>query len=358
VLYLLKLTQAAVGSQATRFALKLRRSQVEVFFDSRELAGVLPQKLAAMIDGQLRAEGPALDLIQALEAARELNELSWTAWDGNRIHYLQLTRKDIRLGSPPRWTEGMVGCRVQVEKPPPPLFSSVSRIFSEHKVAYSRLRFAPVAVLVDGRAVNDPDLSALASEDSPFGRFMLAERYLVPRFPSPHLLAAPSPSSRHARVYRLPTLTHERPLELKPPQALLYEAQRVWDYQAPSAPSHPALRYQLPVDLHPDGRPLACVACLGIPAGLVGPSKVIVVENGVQLEPEPVDLGCPGAVAVLSAQGLETEGMYVRLNDAFREKVERLREHVQDMLAGIQEYVGQLDKTDPNLVRYVRQRFR
>lgn len=358
MLYLLKLAQAAVGGQATRFALKLRRSQVEVFFDSRELAAVLPQKLAGMIDGQLRAEGSTLDLVQALEAARELNELSWTAWDGSRTHFLQLTRKDIRLGPPPKWGEGLVGCRVQVEKPPPPLFSSVSRTFSEHKVAYNRMRFAPVAVMVDGRAVNDPDLAALTADGSPFGRFMLAERYLVPRFPSPHLLAAPSLSSRHARVYRLPTLTHVRPLELKAPQALLYEAQRVWDYQAPTAPSHPSLRYQLPVDMHPDGRPLACVACLGIPASLEGSGRVVVVENGVQLEPEPVDLGCPGAVAVLSAQGLETDGMHVRVNEAFREKVERLREHVQDMLPGILEHLGQLERTDAALVSYVRQRLR
>ncbi len=354
MLYLLKLAQSAVGGQATRFALKLRRSQVEVFFDSPELAAVLPQRLAGMVEGELRADGPVLDLVEALVAARELANLTWTASDGHRTHSLEITRKGMRLGHPPRWTEG-VGCRLVIDKPPPPLFSSVSRNFSEHRVAYTRLRFAPVAVLVDGRAVNDPDLNALTGEGL-FGRFMLAERYLVPRFPSPHLLAAPGPSSRHARVYRLPALTHVRPLELAAPQSLLYEAQRVWDYQAPSAPAHPALRYQLPVDMNLDARPLACVACLGIPASLEGPSQVLVVENGVLLESEPVDLGCPGAVAVLSAQGLDTDGLSVRPNEAFLEKVGHLREHMQDMLQGVRDYLGQLERTDPELLRYLRQR--
>lgn len=302
--YLLKIVQGAVAGQATRVEVRLGRSQVEIAFDSPEMSAVRPQRIADLLERSLPVEGVALgELLAGLRAARTMasSSLTWTTGQGR----LFVTRDACRLEAGEGLPEAR--CSFLLKLPARPL-ASIARRASEHRLTYTRCRFAPVAVVLDGRPVNDPVLDPLVGEgslaevlaaDYPRG-WLLAERYLVPRMAGPDLLAAPGPTCRRARVYRLSTVQSTRfgTLSERGFHGLLYEAMRAWDFPGSTLQakrSHPALRFQIPTDPQDgDTRPLACVAAIGIPLALEGQSRVIAVRNGVTLDSRPANLGCPG----------------------------------------------------------------
>ncbi|GMU57186.1 MAG: hypothetical protein AMXMBFR33_63320 [Candidatus Xenobia bacterium] len=366
--YLLKIVQGAVAGQATRVEVRLGRRQVEIAFDSPEMSAVRPQRIADLLGSSLPVEEEALgEVLAGLRAARSMapGSVTWTTGQGR----LLVTRDDCRLEAGESLPESR--CRFLLKQPARPL-ASIARRASEHRLAYTRCRFAPVAVVLDGRPVNDPVLDPLAGEgslaevlaaDYPRG-WLLAERYLVPRNFGPDLLAAPGPICRRARVYRLSTVESTRfgTLSERGFHGLMYEAMRAWDFPGSNLhakESHPALRFQIPTDPQDrDARPLACVAAIGIPLALEGQSRVIAVRNGVTLDSRPADLGCPGAVAVLSGRGLRVQPGTLRVmqDAAWEHWLEFLRAQVQAMLTGVLANLMLLEQTDPELVRYIRRR--
>ncbi len=366
--YLLKMVQGAVAGQATRVEVHLGRNQVEIAFDSPEMSAVTPQRIADLLQRSRPVEEEALgEVLAGLRAARNLapGTLIWTTGKGR----LLVTPEDCKLEAGESLTESR--CRFLLRQPARPL-ASIARRASEHRLTYTRCRFAPVAVVLDGRPVNDPILDPLVGEgslaevlaaDYPRG-WLLAERYLVPRMSGPDLLAAPGPVCRRARVYRLSTVESTRfgTMSKRGFHGLMYEAMRAWDFPGSSLlgkESHPALRFQIPTEPQdPDARPLACVAAIGIPLALEGQSRVIAVRNGVTLDSRPADLGCPGAVAVLSGRGLAVEPGTLRvvLDAAWEEWLVYLRAQVRAMVTGVLANLMLLEQTDPELVRYIRRR--
>jgi hypothetical protein len=373
--YLLKLVQAAVAGQATRVDVRLLRNRVEVAFDSPLTAGVRPQKVAEALDRSEVEDEVLGEVLEGLRAARILGpgEVTWSTCDGQRMEKLHLSRTSLRLGASGPSRE--MGCRFLLERPwqPSRLAGSIAERASEHRLAYTRCRFSPVAVTLDGRAINDPLLDALVADgclDSILAadyprEWLLAERYLVPRFYGPDLLTAPGPHCRRSRVFRLSAEnTRIAPISRFRYQGLLYEALRVWEF--PGSPPEPtekthlaSLRFQLPTDpQEQDARPLACVAALGIPLALEGASRVVPIRNGVALDMRRADLGCPGAVAVISARGLTVEPGTLRVVEdaAWEEHLAFLRGELQPMLSGLRAHLHLLEPTDPQLVQYVRRK--
>ncbi|MCE7874789.1 hypothetical protein DYH09_31085, partial [bacterium CPR1] len=119
--------------------------------------------------------------------------------------------------------------------------------------------------------------------------------------------------------------------------------------------------FQIPTEPQdPDARPLACVASIGIPLALKGQSRIIAVRNGVTLDSRLADLGCPGALAVLSGRGLAVEPGTLRVVEdrAWEQWLAYLRAQVRTMVSGILANLMLLEQTDPELVGYIRRRLR
>ncbi len=368
--YLLKMVQGAVAGRATRVDVQLGRNQVEIAFDSPEMSAVTPQRMADLLQRSLPVEQEALGSVLAgLRAARNLapGTLIWSTGKGR----LLVTPSDCRLETGESLPQSR--CRFLLSQPARPL-ASIARRASEHRLTYTRCRFAPVAVVLDGRPVNDPILDPLLGDgplaevlaaDYPRG-WLLAERYLVPRLSGPDLLAAPGPICRRARIYRLSTRESTRfgAMSERGFHGLMYEALRAWDFPGSSLQSkesYPALRFQIPTEPQdPDARPLACVASIGIPLALKGQSRIIAVRNGVTLDSRLADLGCPGALAVLSGRGLAVEPGTLRVVEdrAWEQWLAYLRAQVRTMVSGILANLMLLEQTDPELVGYIRRRLR
>ena len=84
---------------------------------------------------------------------------------------------------------------------------------------------------------------------------------------------------------------------------------------------------------------LVCGVAFAIPMHLQGPGRLYLLDRGVSLDPVEVDLGCPGILCVASAAGLQTDlsGLRVVKNEAFNEKVERLRRAAAEFVAKTRE---------------------
>lgn len=360
--YLLKIVQGAVAGQASRVDLRLGKARVEIAFDSPAVSRVRPQRLAELLDSEAQ-EHELEEVLDGLQAARHLapGEVSWTVCNGRRQEQLLISRQQCRLG-PTSAGEAEPGCRFV--RPLPRLVGAVAQTASEHRLAYTRCRFAPVAVLVDNRPVNDPLLSSLVGEgtvDDVLGAnyprdWLLAERYLVPPRPGPDLFSAPGPACRKARVYRLGSAENTRLGRLAGSHALLYEVQREWDNPEKESTGYTALRFQLPTTHEEeDPRPLACLAALGISLSLEGRARVYPVRNGVALDVHRADLGCPGVIAVVSARGLTTEPGTLRAveDTAWEERMDFLRDQVASLVTALRGELHLLEGQDPRLYHYV-----
>jgi hypothetical protein len=81
--------------------------------------------------------------------------------------------------------------------------------------------------------------------------------------------------------------------------------------------------------------PVAVRGSLALPMSLEGSGQLWFVKDGVLLEAQSVDLGCPGALALSSAERLETDLSQLGIvqNAAYEELLADLRAHVAEMVA-------------------------
>lgn len=384
-LYPLKLVQAALGGHASRLIWKLNRNSTEVYFDSPPLAAVRPLKLSQWLD-QLPGEeersaipGCLRDLFLSLQAAISTrpHELEWASWEGGvgqSIHVFSDGKrlfeklKKVPHGYP-------VGCRLRlVTRKERSFFSLMTRSRGPveanatlHRAAL-RCRFAPMALSFDGRQMLDPTMEAFTPEDwieglalNVPGRFHLVERYLIPRNPYRDLIAGAPPAIRPANHYDLmqdePVAYQRKAVDFKK-CALLYQAARCQLELPPSEELSrkvfPRLDFRGPRDPSEKKVP-GCVAMLAIPAALEGSGRLVCIKSGVALRSKRVDLGCPGAVAVIAATGLETlPGRLEVVEDReYHLRLMWLRDQVEIMLAELRKLLGGLD---PSLKRHLKER--
>lgn len=161
--------------------------------------------------------------------------------------------------------------------------------------------------------------------------YHLSERYLTaPRWDASVLAA---PTRRHPKIFvgldRDPKVA---PVELAHTQALVHDR----------VPGPPQLFGEAPEKKY--GRPgeaMACYALLAIAPELEGPGLLVPVKEGVILGATEADLGCPGALAVVSAHGL-TEDLSqfgVVRNAAYDELLSYLRGQFREMLEALPDWL-------------------
>lgn len=372
-LYTLKFVQAAIAAGAGSISWTCERHAVTLRADCPDLSEVRPLRLHRLLTDEVepaRIPDPVeRELVLTLQSALELGpqEVDWSVWEGEDGQTLKLQQyyppelagmdripRDVKRGAEIRWTRHR---KSLLDYLAPTLLQSA---VTDHRAA-ERCRFAPIDVRLDGRSVVDPSPDAfnpsgfiedVVSMDFP-KRFSLAERYLIPQFETPHMLAGPAPLSRKALKVQLKS----KIVRLPPPP----EQRCLWLHLMDVEPSRlPAgtVREQKRVSFPTARRcsdPIQCYAILQIPAHLEGIGRVYFVHSGVTLVQESSDLGCPGAVAIVSAAGLtiDTARFEVVQNDEYYRRLHFLRSQFREMKEALEEHLEHLP--DP-VVSYARDR--
>lgn len=161
--------------------------------------------------------------------------------------------------------------------------------------------------------------------------YHLCERYVTAPHWTAGVLAAPT--RRHPKIFvgldREPKIA---PVELAHTQALVHD-------RVPGPPAlfgaAPELKYGRP------GETLPCFALLALAPELEGPGCLVLVKEGVILGATEEELGCPGALAIVSAAGLtEDLGQFgVVKNAAYEELLAYLRRQFRELLEGLPDWL-------------------
>ena len=372
-LYTLKFVQAATSGGASCISWKCARHVVSLRADAGGLAKVRLLRLHQLLTDEVnpaKIEDPLeRELVVTLTSALELgvDEVEWSAWDNDKGQTLTLQTyyppelstmehapRDVAAGVQLRLTRQR---KSLLDYLAPTLLQSAA---TDHRAA-ERCRFAPLEVRLDGRSVIDPRadkftpdgfIEDVVSMDFP-RRFSLAERYLIPKSEVADMLAGPPPTSRKALKVQLKS----KIAKLPPPS----EQRCLWlhltDVDTSRLPAG-SIRHRSRVRFPTARRcsdPILCYAHLQIPADLKGPGRVYFVHSGVTLVQVNTDLGCPGAVAVVSAAGLaiDSSRFEVVQNDEYFRRLHFLRVQFGEMRAALEEHLHHLP--DP-VVAYVRDR--
>lgn len=383
-LYPLKLVQAAYQGQATQVNWSITRDAFELTVDSTDLNAVHLLKLREWVhDGPSKRELNDLpdtlrDLIMSLRGAHAEKPfcVEWSRWDRKHSSSLQFfATGEERMSETSRFPRSIPeGCRLTVRRQPDrSLLASLgrSRRSLDHAAleyrAAERCRFAPLRIRFDGRHLFSPTVEQFSPDGyledilslSVSKRFSLVERYLVPRAAHADLLMAPAPSERPATIYYLGGLSSLPP---SPPgtggKSFIVQVERPGNLDLSSGlvvskSRLPHLSFELPA--LDQNHPLACFAILTIPASLSGPGRVVFVKSGVLMKSKIVDLGCPGAVAIVSASGLTCDpARFEILEDRqFHLRILWLKQHFEEMLAAFWEDSRKLPKP---LAEFARKR--
>ncbi len=284
--YLLKVVQAGVLMGCSSLDLQVNRDAVLLRLNCEPA----PNTLARMKAGLAHLRPSSTDPFELLGFAmlaglsEQVEQVRLTARDGSELTELTIDHRGVRWERGPDSSPG--GMVVRFQRP------AVCRA-SELALVRQRCGYCPVPITVNGERLDGQGwpgerpwrLSHASKTLAPDG-FMLFEQYL--------------PAEEDARTLSLPE-PEERALQSS-----------VFLHQG----------------LVPTGR---CAGAVGIPASLEGSGKVVWVQHGVSLEPDKLDLGCPGSVAVIEASHLKTDLSGFRLvrDQSFEEEVGRIRHHLK-----------------------------
>ncbi|MBI3927979.1 MAG: hypothetical protein HY319_20725 [Armatimonadetes bacterium] len=335
--YVLKVIQAGVSGGAEAVEVRLRGAEVEVL-----ARGVRPEMLrlgrlmACLERPQEFSHLPEGHLVVGLNAALSLKPelLEWLQWNGESGSVLtvcpdyqelrEVERAPARDGKPVfrfRMRKGGAGFLAGLRE-------RLRRNSAEHQAVMRRCGYSSVPVTLDGVRVRtwgtEPVPRAAWNTYYPH-EFRLAERLVVSSGQPALELPARSCEIRFHRgrlVGRAGTLAF--------PEVFLL------DVVPPDGGSENGGR-DLP-------RHLLCRAGISLPLALRGPGQVILVKAGVALDPVEVDLGCPGALAVLPGDGVETDlsQFQPRYDSELEERLKWSREQVQELLGLVKANVKDL----------------
>jgi len=243
------------------------------------------------------------------------------------------------------------GNSYEISSPDNKLLKGLLELFTgsrEAQLLRRRTLFLPLPTGFNGRPLGPPvfgsepnpvsTTSTFAYLGAEFGGrrafppgYHLCERYVTAPAWTAGVLAAPT--RRHPKIFvgldREPKVA---PVELGHTQALVHD-------RVPGPPAlfgaDPELKYGRP------GETIPCFALLAIPPELEGPGVLILVKEGVVLGALEAELGCPGALAVVSAAGL-TEDLSqfgVLQNEAFQVLLRYLRDHFRELREALPEWL-------------------
>lgn len=406
--FLLRFVQAGVAAGAARVNIRLEQARVRASFQpdpdklsahhlqqfaqrARQLGRsvqrpdavdhLLVASLAALAEGlddlTLHYRGPGGDL--RLRLRPQAGEFS-SAESSLGSYRLEL---DLKRTRGPFLQDLLHGLRRRV---------AITKLLGERCTA------APIPIILDGRVLNlqgTPGVRpAKLSERERTGGFRsLGQRVVLPAGEGPGLLGVPQPGSAAAAIIQagphyLETATIPTPLEGN--RTLVY--QLTWPKEGAPWPAHPppelritdktvavgnlayvpslgrrdplllreftridgggnsvrqAVYLEEPLpglpELEPPG--LAARALIDLGWQLEGMGQLFAVADGVLLAPLPVNLGCPGALAMVGEAGLTYDSISLELveNEVLASTVEWLRGQTRKLVAQVSAHVKDVD---------------
>ncbi len=358
--YLLKMVQAACrwGSQQVEIRLSGTRARVVMETPWVVDRDLLERAVASPLGS---SPHPGLEhLLVGLMAASEMCEkpTCWL-WDDSVTACLVLESNRLLVGyqKPPERPRFPAGCIVDLPRRNRNLWLDLKYALdatAEHHLVSENCRFAPLGVRLDGRCLNTPCLSYFWNRPGE-SSIRLVERDLMPgRELGCDLVAVEQPYDRMARHIEL---SGER-YDVHRTQPFSYTQLLQLDYRPAEVPrttrgSHgPRIgesggqEYSAEIPLF--GFPIQRLnghsswatgirASLAVPLVLLGPGRLFFVKDGVLLPPRELDLGCPGALALVSASGLDTDlsQLSVVENAAYEALMSEIRSHIGQMVAAV-----------------------
>lgn len=356
--YLLKFVQAATrwGSSSCQF--KIAREQIRVCLDTPWV--VDPDLIARVATSTTTSSPhPGLDhLLIGLAAAQEASPrpTCWL-WDDHTCARLLLDDEGLQVSFQPPLVDPPcpAGCLIELPRRREGLWSELKKAFrrgDEHAQLTEHAAHAPLSVSLDGLSLNRPYLprlwATLAGSSLRLARRRIERDLVVAGAPGPHLIAVDQPRGRDVARVELQKAFYRWPLE-EPAGYLL----QVQGGEAAAYPRADEGGYRLgelggswfSADLpvfpfvvqgaYGWSAPAAAVrASLAVPDKGQGSGLIIPVRDGVKLAPKAADLGCPGAMALVSAVELDTDLSQLAIleNEAYQKLVDELRGHFAEML--------------------------
>lgn len=294
--YLLKIVQAASCLDSGLVLVTIAYDKVEVSFSFFWDESVNAKNLGEGLTGQADWASPACrHLGLGLRAGLGAGHRKAT-WSLGPEHVLSLSPDGAECRS--QAERGVVRATIEFERT-----SSLSSAADEHEVLYRKCRLSPTRVRVDTRPVEQGWVRRKRREawhhrlSEPY---TLMEGYAAPSKELPKFVF-PGLDLRHSRrkggIYRSKLLT---------PWGSGYRRRK-----QPGAQEIPTLFHHLQVK-PPSTRKekllnWECGVAFLLELDLGGPSRIVFLIDGVMTEPLSVDLGCPGLLAVASAEGLATD---------------------------------------------------
>ena len=301
-----KLLQGLVGLQAQSLSLKLRPGELVVDAAGARLPeGVdLAEELAAL---RMAGNDPVGDLVIGLRSSlgQGYALAACSIRDGSRCWLVVLESGVVERFGPMRLAaRGEAGLRVHLGRPSVQAdlwrrFRPQMGLADEHRLVSQGFVHCPVALELDGRRVNRP---------LPGGDFCLARQMLEPGD-----LEAPATG---ARLVYDPDLSVRREVELEKMDTMIRVGPaRGW-------------------------------AWLSLPLQLEGKGTLTVIRRGYLCPPKTLDLGAPGASAVVVADHLATDLSQISLREdaAFSELVEGLRVRFARLTGQVLGHFGLLER--------------
>lgn len=362
--YLLKFVQAAARWGGSRIEVRLGSREASILFETpwvvdREL---LEQAATSPLGS---SPHPALEhLLVGLMAARETCDepVCWL-WDDAVTAALRMDHQGLRVTyhSP---LQGVfpAGALIQLRRRQRSLWEGVRGWFGtsdEHALLSRGARFAPLPVRLDGRWLNAPTLPGFWADLSQYALILVERDLILGSETGHHLLAVDQPRWRAARRVELQEqqynlFAHQQmhctsllQLRVSRFRALRSGELEVYlgvrDGQSYSA-DLPLFPFESSTLVGTRSRPVAALASLALSDRLEGPGHLTLVKDGVMLPAREVDLGCPGVMALASAEGLQADlsQLDVVEDEAYQTLLSQLRNHVAEMLREVPGQVSML----------------